>query len=501
MVEGVGVCVVPHWGVKSLKVPFGEWLPDQPILSNPGATVAKNVLPYAQAYGQLKDLSSFTNALTSATNCLGMVWARDNTGTYYNHAGTATRLESLDSNSEWQNVSIAGNYTNAVNWEWTQVGNRLIATDLFQAVQYFDLGTSTLYANLAGTPPKARHIAAVRNFVVLGNLDIGGTTYPERLAWSGYNNTEQWTASRATQSDLRDLRGRWGVVQRIVPGQYGVVFQTSAVSIMSYSGPPAIFTIDTVEKGRGTPAPNSVCWTGDAVYYLGPDGFYRFTDRSYPIGAEKVDRWFFNECDLSSLDEVRGVADLRNKLIVWTFRTDPSLTYNNRIIFYNWAADKWSYGELDTTAFGEYVTSGLTLDQLDTVLADIDSESIPVDSDAYQGGFVSLTAFNTSHQLCTFQGSAKQAVLETVEVGENQRMIGANVRPLVSGTPTTVSLQHGYRNAQDANVTFGLQKSVNDAGVVNFRNSGRYSRFRMNVSGGFENAIGVDVEPIPGGLR
>jgi len=478
-------------------IPFGEFLPDQPDLGNPGVTLAKNVLPYAQAYGQLKSLLSFTSAVSSATAVLSSTWVKGSDGLIYVHCGTATRLEELQSDATWDNVSIAGNYAGATSWEWAQFGDRIIAVDLLQNPQYFDVGTSTLYADLAGSPPKAKHIAGVRDFIVLGNT----TSNPTRLVWSGYNNTELWTPSRATQSDQRDLRGQWGDIQRIVPGQYGVVFQQRAISILTYTGPPAIFSLNLAEKGRGTPAPESVCWQGQNVYYLGDDGFYVFNQGSQAISTERVNRWFFNELDLSSIGGVKGVIDARNQMVIWTFKSSVSLAYSDRILFYNWGANKWSYGELDTEVLSQYTSTGLTLDDLDTVLTDIDAESIPVDSDAYQNGSVSLVAFNELHEMSLFEGAALTATLETSEWGENERLATMEARPLVSGTPTQITVEHGYRNTQNENVTWSAAKSVTAKGTVNFRNNSRFNRSRVSVTGGFENAIGVDVTATKGGRR
>jgi hypothetical protein len=190
----------------------------------------------------------------------------------------------------------------------------------------------------------------------------------------------------------------WGDIQRIVPGQFGVVFQQSAISIMSYTGPPTIFSLNLVEKGRGTPAPGSVCWYGSNIYYLGDDGFYVFNQGSQPISTERVNRWFFNEISTSEVDSVKGVIDPRNQFVIWVFKSSSGLSYSDRILFYNWGADKWSYGELNIESISQYATAGLSLDDLDTVLTDIDSESIPVDSDAYQGGTVSLIAFDSTHK-------------------------------------------------------------------------------------------------------
>lgn len=48
------------------------------------------------------------------------------------------------------------------------------------------------FADLAGSPPKARRITVVGDFIVMGNLDEGGTQYPNRVRWSGFNNSEAW---------------------------------------------------------------------------------------------------------------------------------------------------------------------------------------------------------------------------------------------------------------------------------------------------------------------
>lgn len=482
-----------------MRIKFGEWLPDQPALSNPGATLVKNVLPYAQAYGQLRSLSSFTGALAAA--CTGAIWAKDLDGDTYNHAGTASALYQLGTDYDWDDVSQAGGYNNVAAWEWTQYGNRLIAVDISDAPQYYDLGTSALYADLPGSPPKAAHIGSIRNFVVLGNLVDGLNEYPNRLHWSGYNNTELWTPSRSTQSDRRDLEGRGGKIQRIVPGQYGVIFQENSIQLMEYSGPPTIFTLREVDPGRGAISAQSVCWSGANVFYLSHDGFYRFGQGSTPIGTEKIDKWFFNEVSPAAVTDVRGVVDRTNKLVLWMFKTDSSLAYNNRLLIYNWAVDKWSHAEINLECISEFLSLPVTLDGLDVVLPNgIDIDSIPVDSPAFQGGSLSMVGFGTDHKAATFSGDPLVAELETVELGEGNRFSVRNARPLIDGG-ATVTIADGYRNSQSDNYTYSALKPLTDLGMANFRNNARYHRLKVRVSGGFTHAIGVDADAAPGGSR
>jgi hypothetical protein len=427
-----------------------------------------------------------------------MVWARQSNGTIHAHAGTATTLEALQSDLTWDNISQASDYSGVTSWEWTRTSNRLIAVDIAENPQYYDMGTSTLYADLSGTPPKAAHIATVRNFVVLGNIN-DGTAYPDRLHWSGYNSSTLWTPSRSTQSDRRDLGGNGGKIQRIVPGQTGIVFQERSIWAMSYAGPPTIFTLSELEPGRGTIAPNSVCWVGGVVYYLGLDGFYRFAGRSESIGTERVDRWFFNTVDQSAMDETRGAVDPKNKLVIWAFKSSGSLAYFDRVIIYNYAADKWSYGELNTEAIGTYASVGYTLDGLDTLVPSIDGSSVSFDSDAYQGGVISLAAFDSAHKLAAFSGAPLTAEIDTVEMGEDHRVSVKAARPLVNGGMVTIA--DVYRNEQTDDAETSMFKPTNAMGVANFRENARYHRMRCHVSGEFSFAQGVDVEIVRAGKR
>ncbi len=464
-------------------IPFGEWLPDQAALG--AAQTIKNVVPFMEDYGPLRSLSSFTNALDTA--CLGAVSATTADDTVFNFAGDAGKLYSL-SGATYGNVSKAGNYTGVTNWEFERFGDRIVATSLATTPQYFDMGTSSLFADLPGSPPVAARVGVIRGFLVLGDIENN----PSRLVWSGHENTEVWTASRASQSDQRDLRGQGGRIQKILSGQYGVIFQENSIWVMTYAGPPTIFTLDEVEKGRGTPTGNSVCRVGNRIFYLSHDGFYSFGEGSEPIGSEKVDRWFFSQA--GALDSVRGVVDRVNKLVLWGFQSTSGLAYNDLLVIFNWSTGRWTYGEVNTELLLDNSTTGYDLDTIDTLLTNgIDIDSFPVDSPSYTGGRLQLTAFNSSHEASTFDGSALEACLETKEMGESaHRTLVRRVRPLVEGAGA-VTVRPGTRNSIDENVSYGAIVSPNSIGEATMRSKARYHRFQVNVSDGFDHAIGVDV--------
>lgn len=475
-------------------VPFGEWLPDRPDLAN-SATDILNAIPQANSYRQMNSLQSVSSALDS--RALRAFVVKDSSQVVNNFAGDAGKLYKL-SGITYSDVSKAGGYT-ATNWEFAKFGDRVIAVAPNTAPQYYDMGTSSLFADLPGSPPQSEHMAVIRDFIVFGNVIDSGTGYPQRVQWSGFNNSEIWGVDAGAQADFQDLFGNGGRIQRIVPGEYGVIFQESAIWRMDYAGPPTVFRFDEVERGRGTLAPNSVTWLGTNVFYWGNDGFYVFDGQmSQPIGSEKVDRYVVNNFDTSQAEKFYGGIDRRNNLVLWVY---PTVGGALEMIIYNWMTQKWSRSDLQVELFTEYADAGYTLDELDTLFPNgIDLQSINVDSPLYRGGAIDIGAFNSSHQLANFTGAALDATLTTGEiVGPNgrRRYIQA-ARPLVEGMGT-YQVALGQRATETASTAFGTAQSVNSLGECQFHNDVRFHRFKATLSGGFEHAMGVEVFGQDGG--
>jgi len=483
-------------------IPFGEWLPDLPEIDNPGAIIAKNVIPEVQGYRPFPSISDYSDAL--AGPCIGTFWTVDQNGLISNFAGDSASLYRLLASSSWDDVSGTSAPYNASNWDFTKFGDRVIATSLGDPTQYYDVGISAVFADLPGAPV-AKTCATIRDFVMLGDIDGLGSNF---IQWCGYNNTEAWTPSIRTQADYQELFGRAGAVQRIVPGEFAVIFCEHSIYRADYVGPPIIFQIDEVERKRGTPSPNSVVWTGGLTYYFGWDGFYVFDgQQSQSISHNRVSRWFKENCPPSTWGGIRATVDRLNRVIIWAFKTSASEPFNNRLLVYNWAADKWAYAELVTQVIDEFVSPGFSLDALDGPLpGGIDLDSIPVDSDAYSGGFISVEVFNASNIAGTLDGPPLVATLDTLERAgpDTRRQITNRVRPVVEGNGATlITLQVGKRNTSQEVPQFTLAKGQNGLnGDICIRENARYQRYRLNIADGFDMAVGVTAHSrLTGGQR
>ena len=211
--------------MKAINLKFGSWMPDQPDYHSGGATEAKNVIPFANSYLPLKAVTQITDAIDARAR--GAISVRDSSGQAYLFTGDATKIYSLSADVH-TNISKSGNYSisEEENWEFIKFGETVIAISIDQTTQSITLGGS-LFADLAGSPPKARHGAIVANFVVLGNIN-DGTARPNRVKWSGINSSTSWADSATTQSDYQDLFSNelkgGGDIQAITGGEYGNVF-------------------------------------------------------------------------------------------------------------------------------------------------------------------------------------------------------------------------------------------------------------------------------------
>lgn len=493
-------------------VPFGEWLPDLPALDNPGATIAKNVLPDVRSYRPFPGLTGYSGSMASQVK--GAVIARDATGNYYNYAGDTTRLYSL-SGLTWNNVtrSAGGDYATAADdyWEFTQFGTIVIAVNGSNAdvPQAISVGSSN-FAALSGSPPRAKHIASIRDFVVMGNISATATS-PQMVRWSAINNATSWTPDAATLADFQDLPGDGGHIQKVVGGEYGVIFQERAIYRMDWAGSPTIFQFNKVQTNIGTLAPQSVVSYRNFIFFISEDGFYSFDGSNVnSIGQNKVDKTFFADLDTNYIYRIQGAIDPVKKIVMWAYPAHGNDGGNpNKIIIYNWGTDRWSLIEgAGTIEFlYRYATTAITLDNLDALHPNIDLMQVSFDSFQFLGGSYQMGAFKDDHSLAVFNGPTLPATVETGEFHFRRNSDGLSyiteVRPITEGTELSATISISTRIKNTESQTYAVAVAPASSGFASVRSVGRYHRFRMLVDNGSvtDHLQGVDVTGTDDGIR
>ena len=491
-------------------IEFGDLRADLPSYENSGALVVDNVLPLAKGYKSLAGFQALSG--TGLSNpAVGLFTSFSATGST-NYAGDATKLYQMDSSLVFQDKSKSGGYNNSTTenardfWAFTQFGSNIIATNFADNIQKFEEGVDSAFSDLIAL--KAKFIAVIRDFVVVGHTNESSVEYNQRVKWSGINDSSTWTPSQATQSGFQDIVGSHGNIQAIVGGESaGVIFMEKAIYRMSYVGVPLVFQFDKIADNIGAFAPKSVASYGNMVFFLAQDGFYKLTggQQLTPIGNGKIDNFFFDDLS-SNLDGITSAIDPNNSIVVWSYRGSGATgTTNNKLLIYNYAVDKWSTGsgqdlEFIASASQEAFT---TLESLD-VLGDLDNLPKSLDSYFYKEGIVGLAGFNSANKFGKFIANSLSATVDTTEFegAKGKRSTLIECRPIVDGTSnTSVTVTPITRQSQLDTTTTGTAVDTNDTGTCPLRSTSRYHRIRVSVTGNFNTLSGVDIEARPEGGR
>lgn len=453
---------------------FPEWLPDRDEFDNPGLTECLNVIP-GTFYKPVGDLVATGTGMTAfARGGFGM---EDDDGNAFNFGGDETDLYKYES-AGWNSVNTGYATTDENIWEFTEFGEYCIATNFDNNIQAFQVGTDVAFSDLGGTPPKAKHLTVVKDFLVLANIE----GHSNRIKWSGLNDITEWTDG-VKESDFQELP-EGGAIRAIVGGEYGLIFQDTRITRMTYQGPPLSFSFDVLETNRGAIASGAVIQFGVLTYYLSENGFY-VTDgtQSFPISTEKVDAYFFAKYDETKPYKITSTANPVDKTITWSYVGTDSLDGNpNWLLIYNWELKRWSEVNISHQLLFNGLTNGISLDDLDALYPDLDAMTISLDSRIFKGGTLNTFAIDSTNKLATFSGDALDAKITTAEyeITPGKTSVLTQIWPLIDGT-VTVKV-HTRKNYQDTATSTG-DITVNAEGFAPFTARGRYHKIEFNFSG------------------
>lgn len=479
---------------------LGEWLPDQPVLNHPGLVDARNCLPVDDYYTEFSGIQTSGDAL--AADPVGAFAAVDDGGDPEIYAGTGVGLYER-SGSSWTDRSDTT--YNATYWQFAQFDNYVFATNFNDSPRYRTIGSTDDFAAVTGAPD-ARQIGVINRFLFLGDLNQGSSDIPHLVQWSEIDDPLSWptpgtAAALTAQAGQQYLQAEKGAVTAVAGGQFwGLIFQKLSITRFTYVGGQVVFQIDNFEKSRGCWAPRSHIQIGNLSYFLAADGFYKTDGQAVaPIGDGKVDRWFLSRLNQGQLDRVTAAIDWGHKCIYWSFPTTTAEP--DTILAYSLTRDRFAYAQQGAQMIFQSFTSGLTMEDLDSLFPDLDAMTISLDSPLWRGGLPTIQAFS-SDALGNFTGAALDALFET---GETDGNLGGyafirGVRPLLSGSPTSVSVSLAVRDAQDNEAReFGdAVTRTTRTGVCDFREQGRYISARLEVEGGFDRAIALQFDAEPG---
>lgn len=480
-------------------LPPAQYMPDIAAVDATGSNDILNVLPTGAGYRPMPGTTVFSSSALGAY-ARGLAALVDTAGSGRNFAGDVSKLYLMNTSSVWTDVTNTGGaYALGEEdvWDFALFGANVVATTINEPVQRYILGTSSNFTDLAGTPPRAAVAAVVRDQLWLGNL----STDNKGVAFSDANDITQWSSGLADNQSFPD----GGTVQRILGGEYALIFQSETIRRATFIGGSVVYRFDEMGTNRGLLAQRAIARRGWDVWFLDVDGFYYLnanTGEFRPIGAERVNRTFF--ADLNSQFEFRITAEVdpNNQVVFFSYPSQASTDGTpDKLLIYNYALDRWAIAEVTTELIGRFKSLSITWDGLDNNYATIDDVDISFDSSTWVGGVLSFVGFNTSNQMLTFSGSNLAA---TVCTEEREPVPGGRVfvdaaLPLVDTSSAVVAI--GARERMSDTLSFTSGTSMESNGVCPVMASGRSmcARTRVAAATDWTKYTGVRVSGQPDG--
>lgn len=480
--------------VSPVKIPFGDWLPDVAELdtatdAGPICAVARNVYPGANSYLPIPGAdSAYASALPAAPRGLYMAQKKD--GSFRAYAGTASKLYEYVSAVPTE-MGTGYAVPDDEQWSFAQFGTTLIATNFADGPQYIDIEAGTSFAGLGGTPPDARYVDVIEDYLVLASLGSD----PFGIAWSDTNDAADWSGGNSGSQTFAD----GGRVQNF-SGAAGLVIQERCVRQMIHTpGSAEVFQFSKLADARGTIAPYSVIKFGEKVGYLAEDGFWF---DGVNIGANRINNTFFANVDRSRLFSTKGAFDPTRPIFYWVARTTEAAVYDYGVM-YNWKSDRWAELDYPLHDMANIATTGMTLEELAVAYSNIENVPYSLDSRIWQGGRPGFAIINSAYELAFLEGANIEATIETGEreLASGKRSMVRSVRPLVDASGAVVSV--GRRSRQADAFLWTDEAAMQTSGRCPVRADGRFHRVRLRVPQGatWTHASGVELDAAVSGVR
>jgi len=442
----------------------------------------------------------------SATGAVcGLTAARTSAGDWKIYAGTQKRLFIFD-RVNWIDVSrtAGGDYNVPTGSLWTfkQFGTFLYAcSGVNDVLQRIDVEAGVNFAAVAGSPPQARSVTGIGDFLVL----VGLSSNPRKIRWSSINDPTAWTVGINLCDEQEFPDG--GPVKSVEGDTIGYVVQDRCIRSMQFlpNDTTLIFTFNKVLKDRGGISDYGAVTVGDVLYFISEDGFYALVGTQvFPIGQDKINEWWFANSDISRRSLIQAVA-AHKPYVLFAYHSSSAAPTYDKILVYDWSIQRWGKASISAVIWGLLASTGIDLDTTTTEAGDdlLDSGALSLDSFSYLGGRPLIAAFDANGLLSTLTGPNLRATMETVEahIVPGMRAYVSDAYPLVDSAGGALVSAATRERLQD-HVVWGAETPLEVTGSASVFSSGRLQRFRVTTPAGdvWTHAQGVLVEADPDGV-
>ncbi|MFA5135687.1 MAG: hypothetical protein WC505_07950 [Patescibacteria group bacterium] len=453
----------------------------------PGVVIdCTNMLPSTNgmvAAGQGADIGA--DALVSQSYGAACLLQLDGSSRMF--AATSTAIYELVSGS-WVDRSKGGGYTANGDWDFAQFGNVTIATNYKDAVQS---STTGAFADLAGTPPKARLVATAPGFVMLFSYNDGVNTFGDGWWCSGLYDHTTWMPSPSTQAAngrLFDTVGEITAAKSL--GSAMAVYKDDAVYLGQYVGPPVIWQWTLVATDSGAYSQGSVVNVAGVHYFLGNNGLFMYDgSRPVPIGAQEVREWLRQNINPEHVGNIVSGYDSKRSIVFWFFPSMLSTGICDECIAYNTVTGKFGRFTKNVTDLVDFRALSLTwgdVGALASTWGAVGDLLTTWNDPILMGASVGLSFMSADGKLYKMDSNATNSSLTTGDFGDDVSLTTIKrVKPRFLRSPDSAQITHYYKRNEGDTLTQGVTVSMND-GKFDLLKSDRWHRVKFSFVGNCE---------------
>jgi hypothetical protein len=164
------------------------------------------------------------------------------------------------------------------------------------------------------------------------------------IRFSDADDPTDWDAASTenTSGELRCSSGSY-IVTAVQTREEIIVWTDTALYAMTYVGAPYTYGLSLVGASFGIIGPNAKVASGATVYWMGPNGFYRYNGAIEPIPCTVTDH-VFNDINRDRLSQIYCGSNIGNGEVIWFYPAGGS-TENDRYVVFNFETGEWYFGQ------------------------------------------------------------------------------------------------------------------------------------------------------------
>lgn len=247
-------------------------------------------------------------------------------------------------------------------WTLEPYGEDMICLPRFGAPYYWDASNPSTrvvnFSTLSGasdTPvlaikmlvsPKSRHVVAF-------GVNVLGSTSIDRMLvrWSDNEDLANWTPSTTvTAGDQRLTRGST-IVTAMPTKDAMLIFTDTSLYTMVWIGGEFVFSINLAAEKINIAGFNAATAMNDVVYWMGRNGFYRFSGEVISLPCEIAD-YILTDVDWEFADKIYGCTNIGFNEVMWLYVSNDSTNGEcDKYVIFNEVDGTWYFGSLSRSVW------------------------------------------------------------------------------------------------------------------------------------------------------